>query len=200
MDASRKNIALAEEITDEALVEDYNANRNEEAFLTVYERYRDRITAAVLSQLAGYQAFLQDVDDIAQAVFLDLHKARDRFNPALPHSTVHAFLFNRAQRRTRDYLRRRHAQRRDKRRLHYGDWFEEACRNPRSASEAKRRAATLVTEMLASLPMDEGEALRLTWLEGHTYPSAAEVLGLPLTTVQSRVRTGLQHLRDRFAA
>ena len=189
----------AEEVTDEALVADYNANDNQDAFLTVYQRYCDRIAAAVAGRLTQYRVLLQDVDEVVQKVFLDLHRNRHRFDPTLPHSTVRAFLFKAAERRAKNHIRDRHLQKRDDRRLWGGGLCSEAHDGPELPDKTGRRIEPLVRDMVESLPEPEAAAVRLKWLQGHTYSSAGEILNLPASTVQSRVRAGLQRLRERFS-
>ena len=59
------------------------------------------------------------------------------------------------------------------------------------AAEALRRAELL----LARLPQEQAEAIRLRVFDGLQLSEIAEVLGCPLNTVCSRLRYGFQKLR-----
>jgi DNA-directed RNA polymerase specialized sigma24 family protein len=52
-----------------------------------------------------------------------------------------------------------------------------------------------VRESLGQLPREQDEILRKVYLEGKSHAEASYELGLPLGTVKSRVRLGLQKLQ-----
>jgi len=189
------NMIDTDEATDEELIKMYSEG-GKEAFRLIHQRYCERIKATVLRRLVACKIRVQDIDDIVQDVFLDLHSARHQFNPDLSNSTVRAFLFKSAERHTGMYLRHCHYKKRDERLVQHTVEMVGIL----DADDPKRKTASLVRDMLDALPEREADLLRLTWLEGHTYLSAAKLLRLPLTTVQYEVRSALQHLRERFAA
>ena len=53
----------------------------------------------------------------------------------------------------------------------------------------------LVRKCLRSLPDDQKEVVRLSYIEGLAHPEIAERLGIPLGTVKSRLRLSFQKLR-----
>jgi RNA polymerase sigma-70 factor, ECF subfamily len=53
-----------------------------------------------------------------------------------------------------------------------------------------------VRSALAQLPADQQEALALAYFRGYTHREIAEVLKEPLGTVKSRIRLGMQKLRQ----
>ena len=53
----------------------------------------------------------------------------------------------------------------------------------------------LVRKCLESLPEDQREVVRLSFIEGLAHPEIAERLGIPLGTVKSRLRLSFQKLR-----
>jgi RNA polymerase sigma-70 factor (ECF subfamily) len=60
--------------------------------------------------------------------------------------------------------------------------------------------ATHVAPFVASLPSPYREALTLTELEGLTQKEAADMLGVPISTMKSRVQRGRERLRAIFDA
>ena len=58
----------------------------------------------------------------------------------------------------------------------------------------------LVDELLDTLTPKQAEAIRLVRIEQHTAESAAELLGLPPTTVRKRIKDGIDALRKRASA
>jgi len=59
--------------------------------------------------------------------------------------------------------------------------------------------ARQVRAAVADLPAEAGEAVRLYFLLGLTYAQAAEVAGVPESTLRSRVKSALPRLRARLA-
>ena len=57
-----------------------------------------------------------------------------------------------------------------------------------------------VREELGSLPAEQHEVLRLAYYGGFTHHEIAEMLSLPLGTVKSRMRLGLERLRRGLGA
>ena len=61
------------------------------------------------------------------------------------------------------------------------------------AQESKR-----LKEMLAMLPPEQQEVLRLAFFEEKTHPEVAAELGVPLGTVKSRIRLALGRIRSEL--
>jgi RNA polymerase sigma-70 factor (ECF subfamily) len=64
----------------------------------------------------------------------------------------------------------------------------------------EQELATHVAPFVALLPSPYREALTLTELEGLTQREAAEMLGVPISTMKSRVQRGRDRLREIFDA
>ena len=67
-------------------------------------------------------------------------------------------------------------------------------------NRVEQELATHVAPFVAALPSPYREALTLTELEGLTQKEAAEMVGVPLSTMKSRVQRGRQRLREIFDA
>ena len=55
-----------------------------------------------------------------------------------------------------------------------------------------------IRRALASLPQEQRESIELAYFGGLTYPEIASRLGVPLGTIKSRLRLGLEKLRVRL--
>ena len=53
-----------------------------------------------------------------------------------------------------------------------------------------------VQQALFQLPIEQREVLALAYFRGYTHKEAAEALGQPLGTVKTRIRLGMQKLRE----
>jgi RNA polymerase sigma factor (sigma-70 family) len=53
-------------------------------------------------------------------------------------------------------------------------------------------------QALATLPPDQAQVLRLSYFEEHPHARIAEILGIPLGTVKSRIRLAVEQLRRRL--
>ncbi len=53
----------------------------------------------------------------------------------------------------------------------------------------------VIRELLKTLPEEQAQAIELAFFQGYSHSQLAEALQLPLGTVKTRVRLGLQKLR-----
>jgi RNA polymerase sigma-70 factor (ECF subfamily) len=51
---------------------------------------------------------------------------------------------------------------------------------------------------MVSLPEEQLSVIRMSFFDGLPHSQIADLLGLPLGTVKSRIRLALQRLRDRL--
>ncbi|MEP9393221.1 sigma-70 family RNA polymerase sigma factor [Gordonia sp. VNK1] len=151
------------------------AGRGESAALEEFIRTTQRDVIRVICHLSGPQ----DAEDLAQETFLRAIGALHRFEG---RSSARTWLISIARRVVVDA--RRHARARP--RLASQDVqavFEATCVAPGMGLET--RASVL--DLLSGLSPERREALVLTQVLGFSYAEAADVTGVPIGTVRSRV-------------
>ncbi|MFV8751990.1 sigma-70 family RNA polymerase sigma factor [Nannocystaceae bacterium ST9] len=126
-------------------------------------------------------------EDLLQEVFLRLHERRDRIAEL---ERIDAWLFRVARNVAIDHLRRRGRE--------SGEPASEPSETPTIADDdqAARVLATWLAGRVDALPERYREAIVLTEQQGLSQRAAAERLGLPYSTLKSRVQRG----RDRLHA
>jgi len=134
-----------------------------------------------------------EAEDIVQDVFLTLWRRPEQYDPE--RGTGRAWLLTSVRNRSLDHLRRRRCGRRREdvadlaERLadpHATDGFEEL--------EAEARNARL-WQFVDALPPTQADLIRRAYVSGQTHQEIASQTGLPLGTVKSRIRLGLDKLR-----
>jgi len=131
-------------------------------------------------------------EDVVQEAFLTLWRNAERLDPA--RGKVTSFVLTLVHHKAVDLLRARRGQ---------------PARDPSVEPEALERAGPDVAEAVAaslngqavreslkSLPAEQRQAIEMAYFEGMTHVEIAEKLELPLGTVKSRLRLGLEKLRS----
>lgn len=72
----------------------------------------------------------------------------------------------------------------------YDEYFDE--------EDSMTVMANILDQLLAELPADLGDPVRLIYLTGMSYRSAGETLGIDHKTVKKRANLGIQQLRTRL--
>ncbi len=135
-----------------------------------------------------------DAADATQEVFARALRKLHRFDPS---REIRPWLYRLATREIRDQARKARV-----RRTHEAEGAQEGTPmlDADSATEpllAKERRE-LVERELRKLPESSRSILVLRYFQGLSQSEVARVLGLPRTTIQSRLRRGLDELRDRL--
>jgi RNA polymerase sigma factor (sigma-70 family) len=140
----------------------------------------------------------EDAEDVVQEVFVDLWRSADRFNPQVAEEITFVAMI--ARRRVIDRLRRGAESRQTSSIDEAG-----AAELPEPAGDAVDRRlelgeeARLADEQLAQLKPEEQQVLRLSIFDSLSHSAIAEQTGLPLGTVKSHIRRGLDSLRQKLA-
>lgn len=141
----------------------------------------ERYYTDVLRYCARHTACTQTAEDLTQEVFLHLFRTIGSYRE---QGQFRAYLYRIAYCLCVDAARQRKA-----------EPLPEDLADPAAPFEAIENR-DLAQRLLAGLPPEQREAILLRYGQGLKYREIAAVTGLPLRTVQSRVRKALKTLRE----
>lgn len=149
----------------------------------------DSHAAYVLGRLRWLGVPERDRPDVAQEIFADVARHLEDLDPARP---VRPWLLAITCNAARDHFRRAHVRR------------EQLDGNGHDIAQENRvhdqlDAAQVVRRLLASLQYDHREVLMLVALDERPVPEVAELLGLNIKTVESRLARARAALTEAFA-
>jgi RNA polymerase sigma factor (sigma-70 family) len=153
--------------------------------------------ASLIFNMAAQSIDRPTAEEIVQDVFVTVWRKADVFDPA--RGTFRAWVLRIAHLRVINELRRRGRRllvEPDPEGLRLAGAPEPGPGPPEEAWRAHRRE--IVRKAVATLPPPQRQALSLAFLDDLTHEQIADFLNLPLGTAKSRVRAGLQRLRDRL--
>ena len=164
-----------------------------EAFEAVYDRH-SRVAYSLAFRLLGDR---QSAEDLVQDAFLAVWRNASGYTPA--RGSVRNWILSIVHNRGVDRLRTLAAMSRRREALEQVE-----LRRPDEPDAAAlgigRAMAGQLRQELSSLPGDQFEVLKLAYYGGFTHHEISEMLGLPLGTVKSRMRLGLERLRRGLGA
>jgi len=161
-----------------------------DAFGLLLRRHEAKVFTMTLRMLGNREEAL----DAAQEVFLSVYRGLPRFQADARFTT---WLYRVTVNRCRDALRRRSTVKHT-RPAPLAAEPPSSARGPDEAASATERSR-LVARAVAELPGDSNEIVILCDLQGASYEEAAEVLGIPIGTVRSRLSRARSLLRERLA-
>ena len=133
-------------------------------------------------------------EDAVQEAFLTVWRQAERLDPA--RGRVGSFLMTVVHHKAIDLLRSRRGQ--AARSVPLDPATIEAQEADVLDRVATSMGAAAAREALRSLPQEQREPIELAYFEGMTHVEIAEALGVPLGTVKSRLRLGLERMRSAF--
>ena len=174
-------------LADEDLVV-HVARGDERAFEILYDRH-GKVAWSLAFRLLGDR---EAAEDLVQEAFLAVWNGAAGYSQA--KGSVRTWVLSILHHRAVDRLRQGAASRRRQEALEQVAMIEPAA--PDAAEVALARvAANEVQSALADVPGDQREVLRLAYYGGYTHHEIAGMLSLPLGTVKSRMRLGLERVR-----
>ncbi len=162
------------------------AARDEQALWALYERYGRAVYSI------AYRVLNSDIlaEEAAQDTFLKVWKQTNRWDAE--KGKLINWLLTIAQFTAIDRLRKEMRQP-----TVHPDPIEETDENLLTAKNDLRWQEDSALRMLvAQLPPEQARLIDLAFFQGMSHSEIADGLQMPLGTVKTRIRTGLQHLRD----
>ncbi len=156
------------------------------SFPALYDSYFDYVVESL--RRLGVQG--RDLEDVAQEVFLSLDGRLDALDPS---RSVRAWVFGFARRHASNY---RQLARHYRERVGVEERTLATPKDDPEASTQRNEQVAWVHDALAEMPEELRVTLIMVDLDGFTAQEAADVLGLPLGTVYSRVRRSREVFRQ----
>ncbi len=169
-----------------------------EAIGELYDRY-GRLVYSIALQIVRDQ---ETAEEITQDVFLKAYEGARSYHPEI--SKASSWLASIARHRAIDELRRREA-RPEKDII---DWPDDVGKDhiaglplldgpERSVEYLQDR--NMILRMISSLPVDQRKVLGLAFFQGYSHNEIAALLSEPLGTIKSRIRMGMQRMKELLA-
>ncbi|PID37280.1 MAG: RNA polymerase subunit sigma [Rhodobacterales bacterium] len=160
--------------------------RDRAAFAALFDHFAPRLKAFVMRTGVGPQ----QAEEIVQEVMLTVWHKAAQFDPA--RAQVSAWIYQIARNRQIDVMRKEN-------RPLPEDLTQQADTEPDAAQILSLEQETLqLKEALASLKPEQREMIEQAYLGELTHSEIRARTGLPLGTIKSRIRLGLERLRHHL--
>lgn len=160
----------------------------------LYLRHRDASVAVAVSVLADPA----EAEDVMHEAFVDLPRMARSYDPRRGQPAQ--WLYRSVRNRAIDHLRRRSRWARRMASSVDGPDALLATAISGEASPARTAESDEFLDLITRLEPRHAHLIRLAFLEGWSHTAIAELTGLPLGTVKTRIRRSLQQLRQLLAA
>ena len=164
------------------------ATQDREAFSQFYDRYSSLVYSLTLRMLKAQS----DAEDLLQEVFMQVW--RQAANYSRDRGTPEAWIINIARSRTIDKLRS--IRRMENSFVLTNDPAKMESADNVESSAAASETKIMMNSLLIKLPEAQRRVLELAYFDGLSQTEIADKLKEPLGTVKTRMRSGIQHLRD----
>ena len=159
-----------------------------EAFTRVYDSFSSLVFTLALRMLKTRS----DAEDLLQEVFVQVWKQAESYSPE--RGSPEAWIINITRSRGIDKLRS--IRRMEKSFVLTEDPARAESKENLETSAAESEAKLTVNNALAGLPDSQRKVLELAYFDGLTQSEIAARLAEPLGTIKTRMRAGIQRLRE----
>jgi RNA polymerase sigma-70 factor (ECF subfamily) len=156
----------------------------------LYARYGG-LAFSVAFRLTGNRA---TAEEVVQEAFLSVWRRGSTFEPG--RGSARTWLLGIVHHRAVDTLRARSSRGQTVTLDEVGEIGGGGDPWPEVQQKLDREA---ILSALAELPAEQRRCIELAYFSGYSYPEIAGLLGVPLGTIKSRLRLGLQRLRPLLA-
>ena len=187
--------------SDERLLERFNFQEDSRALEVLIQRYE----APLFNYLFRYLGNREAAEDVFQASFLQVYSKSDQFDPS---KKFKPWLYTVATNQAIDYQRRNRRKTTISLDVSYGgdddestgslqEILESAEKDP-SFSMDSAEQAQLVRDAVNELPDILRETVNLVYFEDLKYKDAADILGVPVGTIKSRLHAAMKKLAEKL--
>ena len=164
------------------------ANQDRDAFSQLYDRFSSLVFSLAMRMLRARS----DAEDLLQEVFVQVW--RQARNYSTERGSPEAWIVNIARSRAIDKIRS--IRRMEKSFVLTDDPARAESSDNVESSAAESEARMAMNSALANLPDTQRKVLELAYFDGLTQTEIANRLAEPLGTIKTRMRSGIQRLRD----
>lgn len=164
------------------------ANRNKQAFQTLFVHYAPRVKALMMKQGANAEL----AEDLMQETMLTVWNKAEQF--AKTRGNANSWIFTIARNKRIDRFRKQGTR-------HYVDVDEFEIEDDLPSSEddmISRERDAIVSEATSCLTAEQQQIITMSFAEDLSQSQIAEKLGIPLGTVKSRMRIAYQKIRQNL--
>ena len=164
------------------------AKQDRDAFSQLYDRFSTLVFTLAMRMLKARS----DAEDLLQEVFVQVW--RQAQNYSAERGSPEAWIINIARSRAIDKIRS--IRRMQKSFVHTDDPARAESLENVESSAAESETRLTMNSALANLPDPQRKVLELAYFDGLTQNEIADRLAEPLGTVKTRMRSGIQKLRE----
>ena len=164
------------------------ANQDRDAFSQLYDRFSNLVFTLAIRMLK----VRSDAEDLLQEVFVQVWRQAQSYS--VQRGSPEAWIVNIARSRAIDKIRS--IRRMEKSFVLTDDPARAESSDNVESSAAESEARIAMNSALANLPETQRKVLELAYFDGLTQTEIANRLAEPLGTIKTRMRSGIQRLRD----
>jgi RNA polymerase sigma-70 factor (ECF subfamily) len=174
------------------------AAKDQAALGALYDRFSRLLYGIIVAVVRD----TDDAEDLLQEVFVQIWRNAGSYQPSL--GSPKTWLVRIAHNRAIDMLRsKRYQQRRNEIRTDGADSAEQIMAvgavNDVWQETLRKDSAGRLSRALGNVPDDQRELIEMAFFLGYTHQEISTMSGLPLGTVKTRIRSGIQTLRASLA-